>query len=1043
METQSDRPVSAGTTIINQAKRVNLNPSLLYEAVIDLASEGLITANCINRAAGILLNDLGLPNYFFETIKKDSLRHILFSIAKSLKVQGDRVDLTSWVADIDFDNTQASQIQRIRIATKETRDAMETMLDTQLVGHRREYYYNPEKEYYTYMFRPETVADFSTDRFSGSRFLFGLDQDYIATPRLTRDRYEKILESVSQSVTPVIEVFNLSDVGEIRIMFNSDFEKPQLAVLRQLFADHGLVIGRAYWEPYSTDARVPSSICSLYVKGELSRAREQELIDDLRAFLSFAVNGVTRPYVAGELTFKEMLFAGNAVDFTHMFIYKERGNQSDREIMDSLENADHKSAFASRIHESNKSTYVYRTVEETACAHPDLIKFLYRLFDKKFNPAGPCDLTDADLEGEKASFERMLDIRFMDDPMEHDIFSFMFKFIPAVLKTNFYKPEKRSFTFRMDNRILDPLVYDQFVFGIFFANGHYACGTHLRADDIARGGLRMIRVTPSNHGAELDNAVLLNYALGPKAQRLKHKDICESGSKGVVVPHPLYATYGMEALYDYTEGIMDLILPDPNVKDHYGKPEMVFFGPDEGTAPMMDAVSFRARERGYAYWRTLTTGKSFGIPHDTYGLLSNGDVFGLSAHDDKTTELAVNGKTKAVTDDMDKIWKAIGGKIEISGMTTTSVMGAFRTLVSHYGAKEEGLNLMMTGGPDGDLGANEIQCYKGKICLIIDGGSILFDPDGLDREELMKIGFMRHTSPRVNSLGYPVEKLGKKGFQVPLRGKNITLPDGTLVEDGAIFHRNFITDPANRKYIEQANIQAFIPCGGFKDTVNRSNVRAFTANFKELRFIAEGANVYFDDAARRYIATATEIKQIKDSSANKGGVFSSAVAEVLTAFLFEDDYEKRLLEDVKTRWALIRDIMELVSTYAAAETNMLLKIHEADPETPLFVLSVKTSEQIFAFMEIVAGNIDAVVADEDLLWEVLQTYVPKGLAKNLGREAILKIMNAEKLIAYRNAIITKKMASLAFYEHGTDWDAYAAAAEKDFMGAMKKLFKTA
>lgn len=226
MATQPDRPVSAGTTIINQAKRVNLNPSLLYEAVIDLSSEGLVTANCINRAAGILLNDLGLPNYFFETIKKDSLKHILFSIARSLKVQGDRVELASWVADIDFDNTEASQIQRIRIATKETRDAMESMLDTLLVGHRREYYYNPEKEYYTYMFRPETVADFSTDRFSGSRFLFGLDQDYIATPRLTRDRYENILETVSQSVTPVIEVFNLSDVGEIRIMFNSDFENP-------------------------------------------------------------------------------------------------------------------------------------------------------------------------------------------------------------------------------------------------------------------------------------------------------------------------------------------------------------------------------------------------------------------------------------------------------------------------------------------------------------------------------------------------------------------------------------------------------------------------------------------------------------------------------------------------------------------------------------------------------------------------------------------------------------------------------------------------
>ncbi len=46
----------------------------------------------------------------------------------------------------------------------------------------------------------------------------------------------------------------------------------------------------------------------------------------------------------------------------------------------------------------------------------------------------------------------------------------------------------------------------------------------------------------------------------------------------------------------------------------------------------MDAVAFRARERGYAYWRTITTGKSFGVPHDTYGMLKSQDLFGLVSH---------------------------------------------------------------------------------------------------------------------------------------------------------------------------------------------------------------------------------------------------------------------------------------------------------------------------------------------------------------------------------------------------------------------------
>ena len=72
---------------------------------------------------------------------------------------------------------------------------------------------------------------------------------------------------------------------------------------------------------------------------------------------------------------------------------------------------------------------------------------------------------------------------------------------------------------------------------------------------------------------------------------------------------------------------MDFMLPDEAVVDHYGRPEMIFFGPDEVTAPLMDAVALRAKQMGYPHWRTITTGKNFGIPHDTYGILTNGDLF--------------------------------------------------------------------------------------------------------------------------------------------------------------------------------------------------------------------------------------------------------------------------------------------------------------------------------------------------------------------------------------------------------------------------------
>ena len=72
---------------------------------------------------------------------------------------------------------------------------------------------------------------------------------------------------------------------------------------------------RAYWEPYLASSSVPSSICSVYLQGELSRKKETQVLADLGSFLAFNVTGVTDLYVDGKLNFNEMLFAGNAVDF--------------------------------------------------------------------------------------------------------------------------------------------------------------------------------------------------------------------------------------------------------------------------------------------------------------------------------------------------------------------------------------------------------------------------------------------------------------------------------------------------------------------------------------------------------------------------------------------------------------------------------------------------------------------------------------------------------------------------------------------------------
>ncbi|MCG8564542.1 MAG: NADP-specific glutamate dehydrogenase GdhA, partial [Desulfobacterales bacterium] len=459
--------VSQAPHIIDKAESLSLNLRVLYEAVIDLSSEGLITANCINMAAGILLNDLGLPAYFFENITKDSLKQILSSITSSISVQENKVALVGRVAHIDFDLEHGNDVQRVRIATRDTRDSMEKLIETLISGHRREYYYSRENDYYTYIIRPETVSDYTKNEFKDSHFLFNLAGDFTATPEPTRMRYEKFLKDCRESVEPFIEAFNLPVTGETRFMFNSDFATPQIPIFRQLFRDHGLTLMRAYWEPYWDGSEVSTSICSLYIQGEISRTKEEEIIQDLQSFLAFSVGEVTDLYVSGQLSYREMLFAGNAIDFTQMFIYTEGENDVNRGIMSRLGCKAYEDAFASRIHKANRATYDARTIRSTAMAHPDLIKALYALFEQRFDPALEAQRAILDLEGELAAFHQMLRARFMDFPLGREIFSFMAKMVTSCLKTNFYCRGKRSYAFRFDNAILDPLVYNQEVLGIF------------------------------------------------------------------------------------------------------------------------------------------------------------------------------------------------------------------------------------------------------------------------------------------------------------------------------------------------------------------------------------------------------------------------------------------------------------------------------------------------------------------------------------------------------------------------------------------------
>ncbi len=84
-------------------------------------------------------------------------------------------------------------------------------------------------------------------------------------------------------------------------------------------------------------------------------------------------------------------------------------------------------------------------------------------------------------------------------------------------------------------------------------------------------------------------------------------------------------------------------------------------------------------------------------------------------------------------------------------------------------------------------------------------------------------------------------------------------------------------------------------------------------------------------------------------------------------------------------------------------------------------------------------RLDEILANEELVWLVMEHYVPAVLISKLGRAAIMTILNSPELQSYRDAIVTKKLASMAFYKFGEDWDAFLTSLDKD---CIKSLYKT-
>jgi glutamate dehydrogenase len=622
-------------------------------------------------------------------------------------------------------------------------------------------------------------------------------------------------------------------------------------------------------------------------------------------------------------------------------------------------------------------TYTADYIFEIINSYPQLVRLLYASFanthlstapgyDDDFVPPTPSAIVLS------AKDLKELIAKSVSNEHERFVMEAFHTFNDHLLKTNFYTPTKVALSFRLNPKFLPEIEYAQPLYGMFFVISSESRGFHLRFRDIARGGIRIVK--SRNREAYSINARSMfdeNYGLANTQQR-KNKDIPEGGSKGVILLDAQQQDKGSVAFEKYIDSIMDLLLPaqTPGIKnpivDYYGKQEILFMGPDENTADLVDWATEHARSRGAPWWKSFFTGKSpklGGIPHDAYG------------------------------------------------MTTLSVREFVKGIYRKKELDPSKVRKMQTGGPDGDLGSNEILLSNEMYTSIVDGSGVLVDPQGLDRDELIRLA-----KNRVMISQFDISKLSKTGYRVLCEDSNVKLPTGEVVTNGTAFRNTF-------HLRGNGFTDCFVPCGGRPESIDLSTVSKLIVKGKSIiPYIVEGANLFITQDAKLRLEAAGCIL-FKDASANKGGVTSSSL-EVLASLSFDD---KGFVENMcvgadgqtpEFYKAYVKEVQAKIQDNARLEFEAIWREHK-QTKIPRSTLSDTLSIAITKLDEELQQT--ELWKQEKLRRSVLQDALPKLLLEKIGLDTIIERVPD----SYLRAIFGSYLASRFVYEFGSSPSQFA------------------
>lgn len=683
-------------------------------------------------------------------------------------------------------------------------------------------------------------------------------------------------------------------------------------------------------------------------------------------------------FKSGALSVQEMIYSYVAWIFSQHFLNRLGLEYLSLTSILDRNNPVHEEVLSKLKKRLRQDTFTRDYILDIMQRYPELLKILYVNFAKTHHVS---QLGHTSLHP-SISYQRINDTEILSDDAiskriktvttnahEQLVFECFLTFNKHILKTNFYQTTKVALAFRLDPSFLPSIEYPIPPYGMFLVVGSEFRGFHLRFSDVARGGIRMIR--SRNREAYSINLRTLfdeNYNLA-NTQHRKNKDIPEGGSKGTILLDIDQQDKPLVAFEKYVDAILDLLVGSESgekLVNLLNRDEILFFGPDEGTAEYMDWASQHARRRGASFWKAFTTGKSQsmgGIPHDLYGMTTR------SVHQ--------------------------------------YVLGIYRT----FDLKEEECTKVQTGGPDGDLGSNEIKISNDKTIAIVDGSGVLYDAQGLDRIELGRLA-----DARLMINNFDVNKLSPKGFRVLVDENNVELPNGDIVENGLTFRNTFHTNS-----LAEATI--FVPCGGRPESIGLDNVHYLLGeNGAPLfRYIVEGANLFITQEARLRLEKAGVVL-FKDASANKGGVTSSSL-EVLAALSFDDvSFETNMCvkdgNEPKFYQEYVSQVQQVIEANAKIEFDALWREHQ-NTKKPISILSDELSTAIVHLQAQLQHS--GLWDNENLRTTMLKRAFPKLLLDTVGLDTLMKRVPEN----YVKAIFGAYLASQFVYKYGANPDNFA------------------